>query len=210
MPAWSCCICAAADPASANARIVAQIVVFTVFSFDERVEQAGALPLRRRRQPCVPVVDRPRQRVAQARHVAKPFVELLQFRGRQFPDAAARGAAPGPGPQHVGQFPDREPDRQRAPHHADAVERFRRVDAIAVGAPRRPRDQAGPFVMAQGVGADPRQPRQLSCQERAFLGRHKRILHSGMHSRVNRAGWRIRSIPNSTTPNSQTTGVIRT
>src|SRR5207302_8399174 len=99
------------------------------------------------------------------------------------PHLAARRPSGGALAKDAGQLRDREADRDRAAHHAHALDRLRIVDAVAVSLAVHRREDALLLVPADRVGAHPARASYAADAHPSIHAAHRRAWN-GFQSQV--------------------------
>jgi len=131
----------------------------------------------------IPFLDRRFELAPHCTQLAQPPVDVRELLRRECPDLATGDAARVAGAKDARKLVEREADRHGAADHADALDRGRCVRAITGRGPRGPRQHAFALVVAKGVGAHARCPRQIRDQQS-----HEPSVNPGTGSKVKRSG----------------------
>jgi hypothetical protein len=88
-------------------------------------------------EPRVPLAQHRLERPLHAAKLGQPLADLGEAGGRHPTHGLAGDRAAIARAQHARQLVQREPDRERAPHQPQPIQRFGRVQAVPAGAARR-------------------------------------------------------------------------
>jgi hypothetical protein len=126
------------------------------------------------------------QGLAELLELLQPLIDVVQLPGQQTLHLPAAFTAP---PllksEQLGYFPQRQSMELRLFDKSNAVKRFRRIQPKATGCAARPRHQASPLVVPQGVPAQAALRRQFADPKRSLVVHTTLSLHCGADSRVN-------------------------
>lgn len=131
----------------------------------EHIKKPSLGFLRNLREPPVPVAQEQPQFVAQLREVTEPGLQFGKSLGNQRADVPTRGSATVALRQDSRQVVQREANGQGPSHQSHAPDRLARIETIAAVAARWNREHPSALIVAQGIRADSRQPRELRGAE---------------------------------------------